>query len=304
MLKTYLYMEVTMKDYIIISDSSCDLPDSYREEFNIALVPYYATLDNTTYLKEIVELRPREFYKKIVSDKLFPKTSLPPIQDYIDVFEPYLKKGLDIICMCLTSKFSGSYQSAMNAKNILLETYPESRIEVFDTIQATGGQGLVVYEAARMKAAGYTLDNLIEKLNLLKETAKINFTVDSLEHLQKGGRIGKASAFAGMILNIKPIIVLKNGELNPHAKVRGHKKAIKTIIDMTIDEIGAEKEKYNICLINAYRDEDISQLQKTLEDDYHFSILHPVFDVGVTIGTHAGPTAIGICYIKKFEYLD
>jgi DegV family protein with EDD domain len=297
-------MEVTMSTYKIISDSSCDLPESYRKKLDIGLVPYYVTLDNKTYLKEIVELQPREFYEKIITEQVFPKTSLPPIQDYIDVFEPYLKQGMDIICMCLTSKFSGSYQSAINAKNILLETYPDSRIEVFDTILATAGQGLIVYEAARMKAAGYSLDQLIEALNRLKDTAKINFTVDSLEHLQKGGRIGKASALAGMILNIKPIIVLKNGELMPHSKVRGHKKAIKTILDMTVDEIGAEKEKYHVCLINSYRDEDAAQLQKTIVEDYGFSILEPIFDIGVTIGTHAGPTAIGICYIKKYEYLD
>lgn len=293
-----------MKEYKIISDSSCDLPESYLKELDINIVPYYATFDSTNYLKEIVEIKPREFYEKIVSEKLFPKTSLPPIQDYIDVFEPYLKKGLDVICFCLSTKFSGSFQSALNARSILLETYPNCRIEVFDTIQATGGQGLVVYEAARMQKAGYTLDEMIAKLNITKQTAKINFTVDSLDHLQKGGRIGKASALAGTILNIKPIIVMKNGELVPHSKVRGHKKAMKSVIEMTVDEISAEKEKYHICLINAYRDTDILAVQKTLEDDYGFTLLKPIFNVGVTIGTHAGPTALGICYIKKFEYID
>jgi len=293
-----------MQNFKIISDSSCDLPESYLKELEVTLVPYYVTFDTVTYLKEIEELKPREFYEKIMSQNLFPKTSLPPIQDYIDVFEKYLKQDMDVICMCLTTKFSGSFQSAINARNILLETYPNRRIEVFDTIQATGGQGLVVYEAARMQKAGYSLDALIEKLNRLKSTAKINFTVDSLEHLQKGGRIGKASALAGTILNIKPIIIVQNGELLPANKVRGHKKAIKTIIDMTVSEIGAEKEKYQVCLINAARSDDAQVLKSVLEEDFGFSILEPVFDIGVTIGTHAGPTAIGICYIKKFEYLD
>lgn len=293
-----------MQNFKIISDSSCDLPESYLKELEVTLVPYYVTFDTVTYLKEIEELKPREFYEKIMTQNLFPKTSLPPIQDYIDVFEKYLKQDMDVICMCLTTKFSGSFQSAINAKNILLETYPNRRIEVFDTIQATGGQGLVVYEAARMQKAGYPLDTLIEKLNRLKSTAKINFTVDSLEHLQKGGRIGKASALAGTILNIKPIIIVQNGELLPANKVRGHKKAIKTIIDMTVSEIAAEKEKYQVCLINAARPEDAQIIKNVLEEDFGFSILEPVFDIGVTIGTHAGPTAIGICYIKKFEYLD
>ena len=292
-----------MSNYQIISDSSCDLPEITRKELDIDLVPYSVTFDSKKYYKEIVEIKPKEFYERIVQEKLFPKTSLPSIQDYIDIFEKYLSKGIDILCMCLTAKFSGSYQSACNAKQILSETYPERQIEIFDTIQATGGQGLVVYEAARMKNTGYSMQELIEKLNKLKQTARINFTVDSLDHLQKGGRIGKASALAGTILNIKPIITMQNGELIPYSKVRGRKKALKAIIDMTADEILQQKEDYQICLINAYRIEDVTEVKKVLTQDYNFTILEPIWDVGVTIGTHAGPTAVGICYIKKFETL-
>lgn len=292
-----------MHPYQIISDSSCDLPETLREKLNIALVPYYVTFDTVHYKKEMEEIKPAEFYQKIVEEKLFPKTSLPPIQDYIDIFETYLKKDMDIICMCLSSKFSGSYQSALNAKSILSETYPDRRIEVFDTIQATGGQGLVVYEAARMKDAGYDMDTLITTLEQLKKTARINFTVDSLEHLQKGGRIGKASALAGTILNIKPIITMQKGELVPYSKVRGRKKAVKAIIDMTVQDIQKQQAEYDICLIHAVRAQDCKEIRKILTQDYDFCIIEPTFDVGVTIGTHAGPTAVGICYIKKYTCL-
>lgn len=290
-----------MQNYKIISDSSCDLPQAYLQELDVSLVPYYVTFDMETYYKEMVDIKPRKFYEKVVGDHLFPKTSLPPIQDYIDVFEPYLKEERDIVCMCLSSKFSGSCQSAMNAKNILLETYPHRRIEVIDTILATGGQGLVVYQAAKMRDAGLSLDQLVEEIDKIKVTGKINFTVDSLEHLQKGGRIGKASALAGAILNIKPIINMKNGELIPYSKVRGRKKAIRTVIDMTVEEIGSEKDQYDICLINADREEDVQHIKMELEQNFDFKIMDTIFDVGVTIGTHAGPTAVGICYIKKFE---
>lgn len=292
-----------MSDFQIISDSSCDLPEIIRKDFHIDLVPYSVTFDSKKYDKEIIEIKPKEFYEKIINEKLFPKTSLPSIQEYADVFEKYLSKGIDVLCMCLTAKFSGSYQSALNAKQILSETYPERQIQIFDTIQATGGQGLVVYEAARMKKAGYCMNELIEKLHLLKQTACINFTVDSLEYLQKGGRIGKASALAGTILNIKPIIRVQNGELIPFSKVRGRKKALRAIIDITINEILEKKEEYQICLINAYRMEDIMDIKKILIEEYQISILEPIWDVGVTIGTHAGSTAVGICYIKKFETL-
>ena len=290
-----------MPNYKIISDSSCDLPEQLRNELEIDLVPFYVSLDQKKYYKEITELGIDEFYSEVVANNLFPKTSLPTIQDYMDIFENYLKQGLDIICFCLTSKFSGSYQSAVNAKGILLENYPSRKIEVIDSIQATGGQGLIVYEAGKMRQEGYSFQEVIEKSNKLKETARINFTLDSLDHLQKGGRIGKVSALAGTILNIKPIIVVKDGKLIPDSKVRGHKKALQEIISKTVKEIGQEKEKYDVCLLNSCREEAVAYVEKVLSENHGISIIKPIFRVGVTIGTHAGPTALGICYIRKFD---
>ena len=252
-----------MRPYQIISDSSCDIPADLLPKLNIGIVPYYATFDTINYHKELLDLTPEEFYDKVKEAKVFPKTSLPPIQDYIDVFEPYLKEGKDIVCMCLTAKFSGSFQSANNAKQILLET-----------------------------------------LEIQKQTTKINFTVDSLDFLQHGGRVGKAAAFAGAILNIKPIIVMKEGELFPESKVRGHKKALKTIFDMTVKEIGDQKDKYTLCVIRAEKErqavaEDlIAQLKAE-----GFYVMDTPWPVGITIGTHCGPTAVGICYIKQYEKL-
>lgn len=294
-----------MRPYQIISDSSCDIPADLLPKLNIGIVPYYATFDTINYHKELLDLTPEEFYDKVKEAKVFPKTSLPPIQDYIDVFEPYLKEGKDIVCMCLTAKFSGSFQSANNAKQILLETYPDSRIEVVDTISVTGTQGMLVYEACRMRDAGYDLDRLLETLEVQKQTTKINFTVDSLDFLQHGGRVGKAAAFAGAILNIKPIIVMKEGELFPESKVRGHKKALKTIFDMTVKEIGVQKDKYTLCVIRAEKErqavaEDlIAQLKAE-----GFYVMDTPWPVGITIGTHCGPTAVGICYIKQYENRD
>lgn len=293
-----------MKPYQIISDSSCDLPEGLRKTLNIGIVPYYASFDTVHYHKELLDITPEEFYDKVKESKVFPKTSLPPIQDYIDVFEPYIKQGRDILCICLTSKFSGSFQSANNAKSILLETYPDARIEVLDSISVTGTQGLLVYEACRMRDEGYDLDRLIETLEQQKQTTKINFTVDSLDFLQKGGRIGKASALMGTILNIKPIIVMKDGELFPSSKVRGHKKALQLILKMTREEIEAEKEKYSVCVIRAERERQA--IAEELADELRgegFQVMDEIWPIGITIGTHAGPTPIGICYIKKHEYL-
>ena len=115
----------------------------------------------------------------------------------MDAMEPALKEGKDVLCLCLSSKFSGSFQSAVNAGNILADDYPDRIIRVIDTTCATGCEGLMVLEACRMRDAGMEIDSVVEKLDKMKESACLYVTVDSLEHLQKGGRIGKASAMAG-----------------------------------------------------------------------------------------------------------
>lgn len=294
-----------MQQYQIISDTSCDIPKSMLEELHVTFVPYYVSFDQETYYKELIELTPDDFYDKINREHLFPKTSLPSVQDYMDAMEPVLKEGRDVFCMCLTAKFSGSYQSALNARNILSESYPNRIIKVIDSACATGSQGLLVYEACRMRDAGMDIHTLEEKVERLKTTTKINFTVDSLEYLQKGGRIGKAAALAGTILNIKPIIIMQHGELHPESKVRGHKKALKTILDMTRNEIGDKKESYFICVIRGEKERlpAAKEIADTLRNE-GFDVAETVYTVGITIGTHAGPTPIGICYIKKYEYLD
>ena len=293
-----------MQPYQIISDSSCDIPLALLKELNVGFVPYYASFDTINYYKEFIELTADDFYDHINTGNVFPKTSLPPIPDYMDVFEPYLKEGKDILCICLSSKFSGSFQSATIAKSMLAETFPERRIEIVDSIGATGSQGLLVYEATRMRDKGFTMEQLISTLEKQKITSKINFTVDSLDHLQKGGRIGKATAFAGNILNIKPIIVLKDGELFPEKKIRGHSKALSMIFDMIVEEIGDKKDEYQMVVIRAdrHRIADAAKVSQNLVDA-GFHVFEGLWSVGITIGTHAGPTAIGICYIKKFEYL-
>lgn len=289
--------------YQILSDSSCDIPDELLKKYNIEIIPFYISFDQNNYYKERVELKTDEFYKTLRTENVFPKTSLPSVQDYIDKFTFYLNQGLNIICFCLTSNFSGSYQSAINAKNILSEEYPEERIEIINSHHATGGQGLIVLEAARMKEAGFSMDMLIEKIKILRNKCKIVFTVDSLEYLQKGGRIGKVSSLIGNIFNIKPLIVLRNDELLPISKVRGRKKAIKELFNMMQQEMGdnLNYNDYNFLLLSADCLDDAVYVKNVLKDEFNIDVTYPIADVGVTIGSHTGPTALGICFIRKFE---
>lgn len=293
-----------MNTYKIIADTSCDIPTSLMAEKEIVYAPFNVSFDQENYLEELKDITPDEFYDKLNAEKLFPKTSLPSVQAYMDAMEPALKEGKDVLCLCLSSKFSGSFQSAVNAGNILSESYPDRVIKVVDTTCATACEGLMVLEACRMRDAGMDIEAAAAKLDALKETACLYVTVDSLEHLQKGGRIGKASAMAGTILNIKPIIAMKDGELHPESKVRGSKKALKTIMDMSKAKMGDEKDQYRVIFVRGEieRHENAVELANELRAE-GYDVQEDVWTVGITIGSHIGPTPIAICMLKKYEFV-
>ncbi|NMA84334.1 MAG: DegV family protein [Epulopiscium sp.] len=291
-----------MKPFQIISDSSCDIADVLLKQYNIELIPFYISFDQEKYAKERKEISLSQFYHTLRQEDIFPKTSLPSVQDYMNKFRPYLEQDVDILCFCLSSKFSGSYQAAVTARQILLEEEKlNGNIIIVDSIQATAGQGLVVLEAAKMKEQGLPLEKVAECINQLKETSRIMFTVDTLEYLQKGGRIGKAGALVGTILNVKPILYLQEGELHPYGVMRGRKKAIKKLIAMTAEHIESNSlVEYEFGIAHGNCEEDAILLKSFLKKELNIDIHLPFFEIGTTIGTNTGPDALGICFIKKF----
>ena len=288
-----------MADFKIISDSSCDLPSSVLKHNDISLVHYYVTLDGVKYQREYAEISPQYFYQRMRTDAPFPKTSLPPTQDYIDAIKPALVAGKDVLCVCMTSKFTGSYQSSLTAGNLLKEEFPDRKIISVDSQQCTMAQGVLVWEAAKLRDAGRSLEETAAALETVKLKYWTYFTLDSLDALQRGGRIGKVSSFWGTLLNIKPVIKLGDGELFPIAKIRGRKKAIAEVVDIVCKEIGDQPEKFHIGLIHSDCLDEIPYVKDILENERGIKVDLPVFTVGTTIGTHIGPTVIGIgCYPK------
>ena len=291
-------------NYQIFSDSSCDTPAELLEKYGITLVPFYVSFDQENYYKENIDVTNKEFYNRLTTERVFPKTSLPSVQDYINKFQAALKAKQDVLCICLTQKFSGSYQSAVNARNILTEQYPDSNIIIVDSIQATAGQGLVLLQAAYMKEAGYTIEENAKKLEEIKQTARIMFTVDTLEYLAKGGRIGKVASLAGTMLNLKPMIQLKDAELIPYSNVRGRKKALDKILFMVEEYFKENNESfkdYDFCLANSSKMEEYQLIKSKVEELIGKEILYSEFKIGVTIGTNTGPGALGVCFIKRYN---
>ena len=218
----------------IISDGSLDLSQELTKEKDIEVVPFYVSFDSETYQKEMVEVGVREFYQEMVDHPtVFPKTSMPSVHDYYEVFEKYAKEQLPVICICITRKFSGSLQSATTAKDMILEEYPDAQITVIDSTVNTVLQGLYVLEACRLRDMGLEYQQIVDALLPIRETGRIFFTIGSIDYLKHGGRIGKLAGIAASALKIKPLITLKEGEIFNSGITRNRLKSMKKVVDMT-----------------------------------------------------------------------
>ena len=291
----------------IISDGSLDLSRELTRERDILVVPFYVSFDGETYLKEGVELDIREFYQRMVDHPdVFPKTSMPSVDDYYQVFLPLAKQDVPMICICITTKFSGSMQSALNAKAILEEEYPNVQIYVCDSTVNTVLQGIYVLEAVRLRDAGKSYQESIDRLNEIKSSGRIFFTVGNMEYLKHGGRIGKVASVAGSLLGIKPIITLKEGEIFPSGIGRSRRKTVDKNIDLLLAYFAEEKAdiaNYNVCVGYGYDYEEAVEFRDRLagrlkEKGYDIDTI-PIFQIGATIGVHTGPYPLGIGVVKR-----
>lgn len=295
--------------YHIISDGSCDLPQELAKEKNITVVPFYVSFDDGKYLKENVEIGIRDFYQQMVERKgVYPKSSMPSAQDYVEAFMPYAKEGIPVICICITTKFSGSMQSAVNARDIVKESCPGARITVIDARVNTVLQGLYVLEAAALRDSGMDYESVVKRLEDIRNSGRIFFTVGDMEYLKHGGRIGKVSAVAGSVLGIRPVITLKEGEIFPSGIGRGRKRTTEKTIELLLDYLGKSAkgiESYSITIGYGYDyGEAVEFRERALEalqgKGYKISREEiPLYQIGATISVHTGPYPLGFGIIEK-----
>lgn len=294
--------------YQIISDSSCDLPNHLVEKNNIKVIPFYVSFDDESYYKENEEIKVRDFYQQMVDNpKVYPKSSLPSVQDYLDCFTPYVEKQIPIICICITTKFSGAFNSATTARSIIKESYKDAKIEIIDSTINTVLQGLYVLEACKMQSANYSYEETIERLNQIKSTGRILFTIGSIDYLKNGGRIGKLAGLAATTLGIKPLIVLKEGEIFTTGVTRSRKKSKEKLIEQAQEHfksIGESPDNYSIAVGYGYDRSEAEEFRTMLLESlktYSNITEIPIFQIGATIGVHTGPHPIGLGLIKKYD---
>lgn len=294
-------------NFQIVSDSSCDLGRERAQRLGIALVSYYVSMDGQTYYREERDITAREFYQMMADHPgVFPRTSMPTIEDYLETFRPIVERGEAVLCICLNEPFSGSIQCARNAREELLEEYPQAEIRILDSQLATVLQGLLVLEAAHMRDAGFSLEETAAALEGTRTTGRIFFTTNDLEYLRHGGRIGKAAATTGTLLRVKPLIGYEGNGLVSDGIAPGRKNSLNRVMDLFYRYLSRKQINLNdYYLVTGYGlDEEeyrdfTSRLLDGLRERGYPADLEGEFHIGVTIGVHTGPTPIGVGILKK-----
>ncbi len=295
-------------EYQVISDGSCDLEADLKEKYNIEVVPFFVSFEEEKYYKEIEEIAIRDVYDKMVSNpKKYPKTSLPSVQNYVDAFMPHIRAGRGVICVCITTSLSGSYNSAVNARDIICEDYPDAKITVINSYGATVYQRLYVIEAAKMQQQGYSYEENVKILQgQMRDTARIFFTVGDLDYLQHGGRIGKLAGLAGSVLNLKPLITLEGGSIDSSGIARSRKKSMAKTIELLKSYFKENKENpvdYEYAVGYGYDMQEGIQYKKQVDEALKEMGVEKGADlvqIGATICVHTGPYAIGVGLVKRF----
>lgn len=275
----------------ILTDSVADVPKQMVKELGIEVMPLTVNFQDGSY-KDGIEITKDEFYDKLSKSKKLPTTSQITPGEFINVFEGLIKEGHEVIAILMSSELSGTYNSAVSAKEYL----GDERITVIDSELVTFPQGLIVIEAARMALRKYCRAEIIEKVMYMKANMECKFIIDDIEYLKKGGRLTPSQALIGKLLNIKPILTMQDGKLIYYNKVRGKKKAIKWVTNWLIqNNYNLEEKTVGLFHSNGY--EFFRELHTEINDNFKIKEVIET-KVGAVVGTHAGPGCIAIAFVK------
>lgn len=274
----------------IITDSTCDLPLEYIEKYNIEVMSVLINFGEDSYL-EGVEITRDEMIERIERDDVLPTTAqITPLR-FEECYGKYISEGYKVIAIHMSSKMSGTYQSALIAKN----EFNDDDIVVIDALQITSALGLLVLKAAKMVEAHYTIHEIEKELLVYRKNIKSDLFFLSLDNLVRGGRLSRGKALIVGALGIKLILEIKDGEMDVKNKVRGSKKATREIIKSF--ESRERKEDEPVVLINYEGEEIATDLRSYLKEK---EIDYIETTVGCAVGIHSGKNAGGFFYVEKY----
>ena len=283
------------RPYIIISDTTGDLPMQYVKDNGLGMMAISYEIDGVEYDGMDHILTPKEFYEKMRSGSM-PKTQQINPDQSGQYFTRMIEQGYDILYIAFSSALSGTYQSALTAREEVLEKHPNARIEIFDSLSASVGEGLLVHKALQQKQKGATLDELLGWLSENVQHLATYFTVDDLFHLHRGGRVSKTAAVVGSMLGIKPVLyVSPEGKLEPVGKVRGRKQSLTALVDYLSRLWLESPENDTVFISHGDAPEDAQFVASLVRERVHPKEIL-VTDIGPCIGAHSGPGTIALFF--------
>ncbi|MCI5901783.1 MAG: DegV family protein [Blautia sp.] len=285
-----------MSSYVITTDDNSDLPESFMEEHGIKCAYFSYFIDEVHYTHDNF-LPVKEFYDRMRNGSL-PTTAQVNPEDIREMMEPILKEGKDVLHIAFSSGLSGGYNSSRIAAEELREEYPDRTIIVIDSLAASLGQGLLVYYAQMKKEAGEDIQTVADWVETHKNNLVHLFTVDDLNHLHRGGRVSKATAIVGGMLNIKPVLhVDDEGHLIALGKVRGRKKSLLELVNLMEQKLGSYAQSCDTIFVShGDCEEDARFVAQKVEEKYKIRT-ELINYVGATIGAHSGPGTVALFFL-------
>lgn len=282
-----------MRAVKVISDSTCDLSRELIEKNCIDIVPLYVVFDEKAY-RDGIDISTEELYKTVEEKNMLPKTSAPSPQDFYDVFKKNIEEGKDIIYIGLSSKLSATVQNAI----IAAQEFPEGRIEVVDSENLSTGIGLLVMKALDYAKEGMSIQEIASRVRELIPKVKTRFIINTLDYLYKGGRCTALESFIGNLLNIKPVVSLKDGKMFLEEKIRGKRdKARNNMLEnVLLDKDNMLMER--VFITHSMDLEEAKLLKESLKKEIDGGEII-ITDAGCVISSHCGPKTVGILYIRK-----
>ena len=264
----------------IVTDSTADLPPDLVKELDITIVPAYVGFGNKTY-RDGVDISQDELYRKIVTENIPATTSQPPPADFADAYKKLLKETDEIVSIQVTSKLSGIYSSALQGKDM---AGGGNRIAVVDSLSTSMGLGLLTLMAARLAKTGESLPNIVEELRHSIPQIHIWALFDTLKYAFQGGRLGKAKALLGSMLPVKPLLTMRDGELNPVGFARTRAKGMEHLVNNLKSYLNIQE----VAVVHSTTPDDAQTLKERINSFFNRNPIH-VSRLGAALGVHGGP---------------
>ncbi len=290
-----------MNDFKLVIDGACDLPPNIINETGMVMMPLSLTIGESQFISDDPKLDVHEFYERMRAGEIASTAQLTPVTA-AETFEKNIKEGFDVLYLAFSSALTGGLNNANLAATDLREKYPQARIELVDSLSASGGYGFLAYHAAKYKNNGHDMDETLRYISENIPHVVHNFTVDDLAYLARSGRLSKGSAFMGNLLSIKPVLHTDDeGRLVPLYKVKGRKKSLEGLVNDMEKKMGSYREANDVVFINnADTPEDAEFIKTQLKERFGIENVL-IWNIGPIIGSHTGPGTMALFHFGEIR---